>query len=242
AAPGKPAFQRPSQRSAQPEPVAAPPTRPEPAAPRPAPEPVAEPEGADVASVRRRWAELVAAVRAVNPVAGAMLGPATVAEVDGTSIVLTHPSAPIAGRLTSEPRNAGAITQAFGKVLGGAWQVSVVHGEAGSGPVRPAQVKASRPAPTRPSQQGKAAVEPPQRQAPSGRPPVDDVPPPPEPPDLDEPPLPPEPVDEEEMLAEASLPRDPTAVASTVDPEAAVLQLLTDQLGARPLKAERAKR
>ncbi len=243
---GKPAFQRPSQRTAEPEPAAAPPSRPEPAAaatPPPAPEPVAEPEGTDVAAVRRRWAELVAAVRALNPVAGAMLGPATVAEVEGTSIVLTHPSAPIAGRLTSEPRNAGAITQAFGKVLGGDWQISVVHGEPGSGPVRPAQVKASRPAPTRPSQAGKApAPEPPQRQAPSARPPADDVPPPPEPPDLDEPPLPPEPVDEEEMLAEASLPRDPAAVATTADPEAAVLQLLADQLGARPLKSERAKR
>ncbi|HEX6343409.1 DNA polymerase III subunit gamma and tau [Umezawaea sp.] len=245
AAPGKPAFQRPSQRAAQPEPEAAPPSLPEPAAatPPPAPEPVAEPEGTDVAAVRRRWAELVAAVRSVNPVAGAMLGPATVSEVEGTSIVLTHPSAPIAGRLTSEPRNAGAITQAFGKVLGGSWQVSVVHGAAGAGPVRPAQVKTSKPAPTRPSQQGRAAaVEPPQRQAPAGRPPADDVPLPPEPPDLDEPPLPPEPVDEEEMLAEASMPRDPSAVATTVDPEAAVLRLLADQLGARPLKAERAKR
>jgi DNA polymerase III subunit gamma/tau len=251
---GKPAFQRPSQRAAQPEstpaqPPAAqapvtPPSRPEPAAtppPAPTPEPAAEPAGTDAAAVRRRWPELVTAVRALNTVAAAMLAPVTVTEVEGTRIVLAHPHAPVASRL-AEPRNAGAISQAFGKVLGGEWQVSVVHGEPGSGPVRPAQVKASRPAPVRPSQAGKAAVEPPQRQAPSGRPPADDVPPPPEPPDLDEPPLPPEPVDEEEMLAEASLPRDPTAVATTADPEAAVLQLLTDQLGARPLKSERAKR
>ncbi len=82
-------------------------------------------------------------------------------------------------------------------------------------------------------------MQPPQRQS-SGRPPADDVPPPPEPPDLDEPPLPPEPVDEEEMLAEASLPTDPDAPRQ--DPEAAVLQLLADELGARPLKTERAKR
>jgi DNA polymerase-3 subunit gamma/tau len=191
--------------------------------------------------VRRRWPELVAAVRALNTVAAAMLAPVTVTEVEGTRIVLAHPHAPVASRL-AEPRNAGAISQAFGKVLGGEWQVGVVHGEPGSGPVRPTQVKTSRPAPVRPSQAGKAAAEPPQRQAPSGRPPADDVPPPPEPPDLDEPPLPPEPVDEEEMLAEASMPRDPTAVATTADPEAAVLQLLTDQLGARPLKSERAKR
>ena len=243
---GKPAFQRPSQRAAEPAPApAAPPRRPEPVAeatPPPTPEPAAEPAGTDIAAVRRRWPELVAAVRALNTVAAAMLAPVTVTEVEGTGIVLAHPHAPVASRL-AEPRNAGAITQAFGQVLGGAWQVSVVHGEPGSGPVRPAQVKASRPAPTRPSQAGKAtAPEPPQRQAPSGRPPADDVPPPPEPPDPDEPPLPPEPVDEEEMLAEASLPRDPAAVATNADPEAAVLQLLTDQLGARPLKSERVKR
>ena len=242
---GKPAFQRPSQRLPEPEPApaaATPPSRPEPVPA--APEPVAEPAGTDIAAIRRRWAELVTAVRQVNAVAGAMLGPATVAEVDGNSIVLTHPSAPIAGRLTNEPRNAGAITQAFGKVLGGTWQVSVVHGEPGSGPVRPTQVKTARPAPTRPSQQGRpvAAPEPPQRQAPTGRPPGDDVPPPPEPPDLDEPPLPPEPMDEEEMLAEVAAmpPTDPSAPRA--DPEAAVLQLLADQLGARPLKSERAKR
>ncbi|MFD9734323.1 DNA polymerase III subunit gamma and tau [Umezawaea sp. NPDC059074] len=242
---GKPAFQRPSQRPPEPEPApaaATPPSRPEPAPA--APEPVAEPAGTDIAAIRRRWAELVTAVRQVNAVAGAMLGPATVAEVEGNSIVLTHPSAPIAGRLTNEPRNAGAITQAFGKVLGGTWQVSVVHGEPGSGPVRPTQVKTARPAPTRPSQQGRpvAAPEPPQRQAPTGRPPADDVPPPPEPPDLDEPPLPPEPMDEEEMLAEVAAmpPTDPGAPRA--DPEAAVLQLLADQLGARPLKSERAKR
>jgi DNA polymerase-3 subunit gamma/tau len=266
---GKPAFQRPSQRTAQLEPApaqpdpapapaavpaqpaavpaqpAAAPRRPEPAAAPPAPptpEPAAEAPGTDIAAVRRRWPELVAAVRALNTVAAAMLAPVTVTEVEGISIVLAHPHAPVASRL-AEARNAGAITQAFGKVLGGSWQVSVVHGEPGSGPVRPVQVKTSRPAPVRPSQAGKAVVEAPQRQAPSARPPVDDVPPPPEPPDLDEPPLPPEPVDEEEMLAEASLPRDPTAVvATTVDPEAAVLQLLADQLGARPLKSERAKR
>ncbi|WNV91643.1 DNA polymerase III subunit gamma and tau [Umezawaea sp. Da 62-37] len=254
---GKPAFQRPSQRAAEPEPapeepVAArpavvPPSRPaveapspEPVEPEPEPEPVAAGGGLDVAAVRRRWAELVTAVRAVNTVTAAMLANAMVTDVDGTSVVISHPSAPVAGRLT-DARAVGALTQAFGTVLSGSWQVTVVHGDpAAGGPVRPEKTKAAKPAPTRPSQAGKAAaVQPPQRQS-SGRPPADDVPPPPEPPDLDEPPLPPEPVDEEEMLAEASLPTDPDAPRQ--DPEAAVLQLLADELGARPLKTERAKR
>ncbi|MFD1147008.1 DNA polymerase III subunit gamma/tau, partial [Saccharothrix hoggarensis] len=74
----------------------------------------------------------------------------------------------------------------------------------------------------------------PTRQAPPGRSaPADDVPPPPEPPEPDEP-LPPEPVDEEEMFAEAALPGD--ADGERLDPEAVVLKLLADELGARPLK------
>ncbi|PRY46119.1 DNA polymerase III subunit gamma and tau [Umezawaea tangerina] len=256
---GKPAFQRPSQRAAEPEPAPAepvatrpaaptrpavvPPSRPAAAAPTPepaAPEPEAPSAGLDVAAVRRRWSELVAAVRSINTVTAAMLANAMVTDVDGMSVVISHPSAPVAGRLT-DARAVGALTQAFAAVLSGSWQVTVVHGDpAAAGPARPEKTKAARPAPTRPSQAGKAAaVQPPQRQS-SGRPPADDVPPPPEPPDLDEPPLPPEPVDEEEMLAEASLPTDPDAPRQ--DPEAAVLQLLADELGARPLKTERAKR
>ena len=64
---------------------------------------------------------------------------------------------------------------------------------------------------------------------------MDDVPPPPEPPEPDDP-LPPEPDDEEAMLAEAARPADPDAVAQSQDPEEAMLKLLADELGARPLK------
>jgi DNA polymerase-3 subunit gamma/tau len=233
--PGKPAFQRPSQRAAQPEPAqpAAAPNRPEPAAvtaPLPAPEPVAEPAGTDITVIRHRWSELVAAVRSINTVTAAMLASALVVEVEGTSIVVSHPSAQVAGRL-AEPRNAGVITQAFGKVLGGEWQVSCVHGEPGAVAARPAAAKVTRPAPTRPSQAGRPAPEAPRPS--SGRP-GDDVPPPPEPPEPEEA-LPPEPVDEEEMLAEASLPSEPGAEKQ--NPEAIVLKLLADELGARPLKS-----
>jgi DNA polymerase-3 subunit gamma/tau len=41
-------------------------------------------------------------------------------------------------------------------------------------------------------------------------------------------------VDEEEMLAEAGRPTDPGAERQ--DPEALVLKLLADELGARPIK------
>ncbi|MGM1062434.1 DNA polymerase III subunit gamma and tau [Saccharothrix sp. Mg75] len=189
--------------------------------------------GVDAAEVRRRWSELLGVVRNASRSTEAMLTNATVAEVDGTTITLAHTSAPLARRL-AEPRNADAIATAFAEVLGGTWQVKCVHGDApaATAPTRQAPPKPQRPAPTRPSQaQAQRAPEQPTRQAP--RPPVDDVPPPPEPPEPDDP-LPPEPVDEEEMLAEAALPSED--LGERPDPEAIVLKLLADELGARPLK------
>ncbi|TQM81723.1 DNA polymerase-3 subunit gamma/tau [Saccharothrix saharensis] len=211
-----------------------------PAAPAPAAQAAPAPSagGIDAAEVRRRWSELLGVVRGASRSTEAMLTNATVADVDGTTVTLAHTSAPLARRL-AEPRNADAIAAAFAQVLGGTWQVKCVHGDASAAaPTRQAPQKPQRPAPTRPSQaqqpgqdQGRRAE--PSRSAPSGRPPVDDVPPPPEPPEPDEP-LPPEPVDEEEMLAEAALPGD--ADDQRLDPEAVVLKLLADELGARPLK------
>ncbi|XVS64719.1 DNA polymerase III subunit gamma and tau [Actinosynnema sp. CA-299493] len=208
------------------------------AAPRPA-EPAAVPApssgGVDAVEVRRRWSELLGVVRGTSRSTEAMLTNATVADVDGTTVTLTHTSAPLARRL-AEPRNADAIAAAFAQVLGGTWQVRCVHGDAAAAPARQAAQKPQRPAVTRPSQAqqpGQTRQPEPSRPAPSGRAPADDVPPPPEPPEPDEP-LPPEPVDEEEMLAEAALPGD--ADDQRLDPEAVVLKLLADQLGARPLK------
>ncbi|MEV1119044.1 DNA polymerase III subunit gamma and tau [Actinosynnema sp. NPDC049800] len=196
--------------------------------------PAAPSGGVDAVEVRRRWSELLGVVRGTSRSTEAMLTNATVADVDGTTVTLTHTSAPLARRL-AEPRNADAIAAAFAQVLGGTWQVRCVHGDAAAAPARQAAQKPQRPAVTRPSQaqQPGQARQPESRPAPSGRPPVDDVPPPPEPPEPDEP-LPPEPVDEEEMLAEAALPGD--ADDQRLDPEAVVLKLLADELGARPLK------
>ncbi|WP_191302393.1 DNA polymerase III subunit gamma and tau [Lentzea cavernae] len=218
-----------------PAPVAAAPT-PQPTAPAPAEGPGA---GAmDATAVRRIWSELLAAVRATSRSTEAMLTNAVVSEVDGNIVTITHTSAPLARRL-AEPRNTEAIATALSSVLGGTWQVRCTHGAPGATAQQAVQAKASRPAPTRPSQAQNQQSRPqpaPQQSAPQ-RPQADDVPPPPEPPEPDDP-LPPEPDDEEAMLAEAARPVDQDAMneAQAKDPESVMLQLLADELGARPLK------
>ncbi|MGW6443480.1 DNA polymerase III subunit gamma and tau [Lentzea sp. NPDC055074] len=234
----------------QPEPVAqaaapvAPAATPQPApaaatpAPTPATTGVTPAGGMDATAVRRIWSELLAAVRATSRSTEAMLTNATVGEVDGNVVTITHTSAPLARRL-AEPRNTEAIAAALSSVLGGTWQVRCTHGTPGAATQAATPAKAARPAPTRPSQaqnqQSRPQPEPQQSQAP--RPPADDVPPPPEPPEPDDP-HPPEPDDEEAMLAEAARPADPDRVneAQAKDPESVMLQLLADELGARPLK------
>jgi DNA polymerase III subunit gamma/tau len=192
----------------------------------------------DATAVRRIWSELLAAVRATSRSTEAMLTNAMVSEVDGNVVTITHTSAPLARRL-AESRNTEAIATALSSVLGGTWQVRCTHGTPGATAQQSTPAKAARPAPTRPSQaqnqQSRPQPEPQQTQAP--RPPIDDVPPPPEPPEPDDP-LPPEPDDEEAMLAEAARPVDPATVneVQAKDPESVMLQLLADELGARPLK------
>ncbi|WP_285635736.1 DNA polymerase III subunit gamma and tau [Lentzea sp. NBRC 102530] len=245
-----PAPARPAPQAAAPAPAAQPQATPAPAAaptPAAAPQPVAAPAAAapaaatttamDATAVRRIWSELLAAVRATSRSTEAMLTNAMVSEVDGNVVTITHTSAPLARRL-AESRNTEAIATALSSVLGGTWQVRCTHGTPGATPQATTPPKAARPAPTRPSQANQPArpqPEPHQPQAP--RPPADDVPPPPEPPEPDDP-LPPEPDDEEAMLAEAARPADPDAVpaAQANDPETAMLKLLEDELGARPLK------
>ncbi|MBB4969013.1 DNA polymerase III subunit gamma and tau [Saccharothrix violaceirubra] len=183
--------------------------------------------GIDVNEVRRRWPDLRASVRTTSRSTEAMLTNATVLDVEGTAVTLSHPSAPLARRL-AEPRNCEAIAAAFTAVFGGTWQVRCVHGDASAAPTRPAAPqRPQRPVPTRASQAQQTPRTPPTR--PSA---ADDVPLPPEPSDPEEPE--PEPVDEEEMLAEAARPADPDR--QQLDPESVVLQLLAEHLGARPLK------
>lgn len=233
----------PTPAPVQPEPVApAAVQAPAPVAPAATPQPTATPQpaapaaasgGMDATAVRRIWSELLAAVRATSRSTEAMLTNATVGEVDGNVVTITHTSAPLARRL-AESRNTEAIAAALSAVLGGTWQVRCTHGTPGAAAQASTPAKVARPAPTRPSQAASARQpEPPQRPAP--RPPVDDVPPPPEPPEPDDP-LPPEPDDEESMLAEAARPADPGSTPEARDPETVILKLLADELGARPLK------
>ncbi|WP_223198747.1 DNA polymerase III subunit gamma and tau [Solihabitans fulvus] len=188
----------------------------------------------DAVAVRRVWPQLLAAVRAASRSTEAMLSNATVQEVAGNTVVVSHTSAPLARRL-AEPRNSDAIAQALTSVLGGQWQVRCVHGEPGAVAAAPAAAKPARPAPTRPSQGAprEDGEQPPQRRMVPSR---DTTPLPPEPPELDEPP-PPEPEDEEELLAEAARPQEPGTDGKRLDPEEIALQLLADELGAKPLKS-----
>ena len=243
--PPRPAAAIPPQPVAPPQTHAAPQAQ---AAPAPAPQPPAQPQPQppaelpaepaatgtlDATAVRRVWSELLSAVRSSSRSTEAMLTNAMVSEVDGNVVTIAHTSAPLARRL-AEPRNTEAIANALAAVLGGTWQVRCIHGTPGATPQATTPPKAPRPAPTRPSQAQNARQPEPQRQA-APRPPADDVPPPPEPPEPDEP-LPPEPDDEEAMLAEAARPVDPDSVSKGQDPEAVMLKLLADELGARPLK------
>ncbi|MGQ0842292.1 DNA polymerase III subunit gamma and tau [Actinokineospora sp.] len=228
-----PAITRPSQRATDLTPPAddwPTPTRPaEPAAEQQAAAaPAASAPGAmDATGVRRVWSELLGAVRKISRSTEAMLTNATVQSVDGDVVVVSHTAAPLARRL-AEPRNVEAIAQALTMVLGGHWQVRCVHAEPGMGaaPTSPRPA----PTPTRPAEPPRT-YEPPRRVT-NNRPPADDVPP--EPPEPD---LPPEPEDEEELLAQAARKPEPGSAASHQDPEEAMLKLLADKLGARPLES-----
>ncbi len=185
----------------------------------------------DVAAVRQAWQALLDAVREQSRATQVLFSNATASAVDGTTLVLTLPTAPLARRL-GEERNVEMIKRALHGVLGVDWQVRCEHagGDAGS---------SSAPTPQRTAER---IARPPQRspQRPVGRrsatpqPPDDSVPLPPEPPDTDDSraAAPAQtPMDDEAMLAEAAtMSREHP---SRRDPEEVALELLAAQLGAR---------
>jgi DNA polymerase-3 subunit gamma/tau len=163
-------------------------------APQPAPEPAPQqpttaaakespPSTMDAAGIRRIWPALLDEVRAKSRSTQAMLTNATVHAVDGDTVTISHPAAPLARRL-GEPRNVDAIAEALRSVIGGNWHVRTVH--AGADQPGP-------PAPAAPS-------PPPSAPDPPRRPAVSDEPPPPEPPEPDD-------VDEPDPFVR---PQDPT--------------------------------
>jgi DNA polymerase-3 subunit gamma/tau len=115
-----------------------------------------------------------------------------------------------------------AIAAAMGEVLGGKWHVKCVHAEPTAGGPAVAQKPRAEPTTyTRPTQQ-QQSPEPPRTAAPAPPPPADE-PPPPEPPADDY-------YEDDVDVATVTPPEPPVA-----NPEADMVKLLTDKLGARPL-------
>ena len=203
------------------------PVEPPPPVTTPAPPTPAASGAIDAAAVRRLWSELLGAVRKNSRSTEAMLTNATVQSVEGDVVTIAHTAAPLARRL-GEPRNVDAIAKALGEVLGGQWQVKCVHAAQNTATQSVQQKPRSEPPTfTRPNaapQQQQAQQqppEPPSRPAPAPPPPADE-PPPPEPPDddfYDDDGTPPPPEPEPER-----------------NPEEDMVKLLTDKLGARPIR------
>ena len=186
----------------------------------------------DVAAVRRVWQALLDAVREQSRATQALFSNSTASAVEGSILVLTLPTAPLARRL-GEERNVEMIKRALRNVLNVDWQVRCEHasGDAGLGVAQQPQRPPERVA--RPPQ--RSPERPVYRRPATPQPPDDGIPPPPEPPDPDDPgaaALPQAPVDDNEaMLAEAA--GTPQAHAERRDPEEVALELLAAQLGAR---------
>ncbi len=190
--------------------------------------PTLAPDQLDAAAVRQVWPALLEAVREQSRTTQVLLSNATASAVEGSTLVLTLPNAPLARRL-GDDRNVELIRAALRSVLGVDWQVRCVHvdGEAANSDAnkqqraaRPPQRSAERPAYRRPA---------------SSQPAADEIPPPPEPTDPPDPgaaALSHAPVDDDEaMLAEAAgMSREHP---SRRDPEEVALELLAAQLGAR---------
>ncbi|MCA1822350.1 MAG: DNA polymerase III subunit gamma and tau [Pseudonocardia sp.] len=206
---------------------------PEPAPPRPAVEPVevhpahpnqaqpnqAQPQPAsgqlDAAAVRRVWPALLDAVREQSRATQVLFSNSTASAVEGNTLVLSLPTAPLARRL-GEERNIEMIKKALHTVLGVDWQVRCEPPGGNAGPGGAQQSSPARPA-------GRRFEAPPDRPAarrPEAPAPDDGVPPPPEPPDSEE--------------HGAPTPPDDEAMHSArLDPEQVALELLAEQLGAR---------
>jgi DNA polymerase III subunit gamma/tau len=141
----------PPPRAAQaPDPVATP-AVPTPAA-EPAPaeaSPVAPTPGApDASAVRTMWSTVREKVRALRRPTDVMLDGAIVLAVEGNTLVLGHPAAPLAKRL-NESRNVEIIREALKDALGVDWNVRCDVGTPAA-PVTPAPAGRAVPRPPAP--------------------------------------------------------------------------------------------
>ncbi len=220
--------------AAQP-PVAQPPAAQPPVAQPPAPvgaQSGPAPDLLDAAAVRREWPALLDAVREQSRTTQVLLSNATASAVQGSTLVLTLPNAPLARRL-GDDRNVELIRAALRTVLGVDWQVRCEHvdAEAGAGSDNKPQHAAQRAG--RPPQ--RSAERPAYRRPATSQPADDAIPPPPEPAEPADPAAATSshgPVDDDEaMLVEAA--GMSQEQPSRRDPEEVALELLAEQLGAR---------
>ncbi|MEY1677602.1 DNA polymerase III subunit gamma and tau [Gordonia sp. ABKF26] len=204
--------------------------------PEPAPEPEAEaepepeaPAGLDADSVRKRYQDFRAAVRERSKSLEPMLSAAVIADVDGTTVVLSHPVEVLVGRL-SAPHAVTIIREALTEVFGTELDVRTVHQAPGA--AAPTGASASPPSKqpgkarqsySRPSRARDQSATP----APAPEPVAE--PEEPEPPRADED----IPHDERaEMVADARTGNP----EQRLDPDQVALELLKSELGARPLE------
>jgi DNA polymerase III subunit gamma/tau len=245
--------ERPAQREAGRSEPDAPTRRAEPPAPEPATTAATEapPEqagardgGFDAAAVRRVWTELLRAVAERNRPTQALLLNATVQELHNGTLVLSMPTAGLVKQFSQQHR-IDVVQDAMRAVLGGEWQIRCVEGSAAA---RPAASRRNEPR-QRPDEQrsGTSSTSPPapDRRAPE-RPsprsaaasPADDIPLPPEP-DEEAPPFdegPPQAASPTrnggmELAGLSSAPPEPLRH----DTEAAAVELLASELGARKI-------
>jgi len=209
-----PLADKPARAAAEPEHEPAP-KRPAPQQSQPAPEPsppAPGPPEPGAAAVRTLWPTVRDKVRQRSRTTEVMLAGATVRAVEGDTLVLSHESAPLAKRLC-EQRNADVIAEALKDALGVDWRVRC---EAGT-PTLPASEEPPVPA-RRPERGESPATRTAARPSAPPEAPTDD--------DSDQR------AEEERMLAEAS--QDDSS-APRRDPEEAALELLQNELGARPI-------
>ncbi|MFE0748638.1 DNA polymerase III subunit gamma and tau [Gordonia sp. NPDC058843] len=208
--------------------------RPQEPAPAQATEPEPEPEpqavaGLDADTVRKRYQDIRAAVRERSKSLEPMLSAAVIADVDGTTVVLSHPVEVLVGRL-SAPHAVTIIREALSEVFGTDLDVRTVHqapGAAvptGTSTAPPSkQPGKARQSYSRPSRARDQSATPPPAPEPVAEPEE------PEPPRADED----IPHDERaEMVADARTGNP----EQRLDPDQVALELLKSELGARPLE------
>jgi DNA polymerase-3 subunit gamma/tau len=161
----------------------------------------------DAAAVRRVWQALLDAVREQSRATQVLFSNSTASAVEGDTLVLSLPTAPLARRL-GEERNLEMIKRALRSVLGVDWNVRCEHAGANAGPAgaQPPQRSPNRPAGKRPELPLRPADH--------------EMSPPPDPPDFEEPGL-------------SGPPHDEPVHSAPLDPEQVALELLAEQLGAR---------